>query len=746
MEKGNGISRRNFLQGIALGTMGAGTLGIGSLALASCAPQAKESVSATQKGTRTSAPADALGKLNLQDYNYTTNSIDDFSATTLFSDWQLGPLTIHNRMVKSAAFQLAFMKNNPDEYIGYYERMAHGGVEMIWIEDFANIWELTASPLKQDYGNYDVKKLLDTLHSAGAYVGYQFDTMGSPIGPLDFTENFLNNYSTEEVEGWVQTIISIGKKLHEDGFDAFELNFAANNVGQSFFSRARNNRTDEYGPQSLESRTKFAAEVIKGVKEVCGKDFVVQVLINGIEANDRHIGQDAEYNSVEEVKAIAKILEQSGADSLHVRLGPCGQHVAQFANDLYFSAQGLEGASGFGTTFDFSRHYQGKLRASHSGCGMMIDVAAEIKSAVSIPVGAATYMDPAQAPDYFEEALKEGKLDFLVMNRPLCVDPEYVNKLRDGRIDEIAPCTRCLHCFYDPDKSGKLMEHCRVNAANWRAFSDDMPEGWIPQEAKTKKKVMVIGGGPAGMEAARVAAQRGHDVALYEKNSNLGGLLTSAAAIKGPHENLERLSSYLAKQLELCGVSITTNKEVDEVFLKQEQPEAIIVAVGGTRQKPEFDPTDNTAVLSFENVIGADMGENVTVLGSNAQSVDVAVFLLSQGKNVTIVTSDPIELFEKGHSVNVRGFIESAITAAGLRIWPSAKLASVDDGSITIASEGGVDIEIPCDAVVDMRDMTANTALVDSLVNVETIAVGDCDNPFNIAEAIASANLAARKL
>ena len=213
---------------------------------------------------------------------------------------------------------------------------------------------------------------------------------------------------------------------------------------------------------------------------------------------------------------------------------------------------------------------------------MMIDVAAEIKSAVSIPVGAATYMDPAQAPDYFEEALADGKLDFLVMNRPLCVDPEYVTKLRENRIDEIAPCTRCLHCFYDPDKAGTLLEHCRVNAANWRAFGESMPEGWTPQAAEQPKKVLVAGGGPAGMEAARVAAQRGHEGTLYEKSGSLGGLLTSAAAIKGPHENLERLAAYLTRQQELCGVKVVTKTEVDAQLVEQEQPDAVIVATGGT--------------------------------------------------------------------------------------------------------------------------------------------------------------------
>lgn len=744
MVKKTGISRRNFLQGLAVGAVGAGTLALGGCG---GTPQAS---TPSEKGTGaaadTGSSAATVSELNPQDYGYTTNSIDDFSKTTLFSDWQLGPITLHHRMVKSAAFQLAFMKNNPDEYINYYARMAEGGVEMIWIEDFANIWDFTASPLKQDYALYDVKGLLDTLHAAGAYVGYQFDTMGSPIGPLDFTENFIGQYSIEEVREWVQVIIGIAEQLHGDGFDAFELNFAANNVGQSFLSRARNDRTDEYGAQSLENRTRFAVEVIQGIKEACGKDFIVQVLINGIEANDKSLGADSLYTSLEETKAIAQILEKAGADSLHVRLGPCGQHIAQFASELYFAVRGQEGSNGFGNRFDFSRHFQGKLRANHSGCGIMIDVANEIKSAVSIPVGAATYMDPAQAPDYFEEALSEGKLDFLVMNRPLCVDPEYVNKLREGRIDEIAPCTRCLHCFYDPDKDGKLLEHCRVNAANWRAYGEDMPEGYEPVPVEGSKNVMVVGGGPAGMEAARIAAKRGCSVTLYEKNGALGGLLSSAEAIKGPHENLGRLSTYLSRSQEVDDVTVVTGQEVDRAFIESEKPDAVILAVGGLRQEPEFSSTGGTQVLTFGDVVGADMGDRVTVLGSNCQSVDVAIYLLSLGKDVTIVTPDPLDVFEKGHSVNMRHFVETAVNARGTRIWPAAEVKEVGDGELTLVSEAGVDVVVPCDAVVDMRDMQPNTALIDGLSGIEAIAVGDCADPYNIAEAISSANLAARSL
>jgi hypothetical protein len=183
----------------------------------------------------------------------------------------------------------------------------------------------------------------------------------------------------------------------------------------------------------------------------------------------------------------------------------------------------------------------------------MLNVAAEYKKHIKIPVGAVTYMDPARAPDFFEKALQDGKVDYYLMNRPLTVDPEYVNKLRDGRVDEIAPCTRCLHCYQDFDQGGNLLECCRVNTTTCRAnlkkdyYQGCIPEGYEPLPARGNKNVMVAGGGPSGMEAARIAAQRGYRVTLYEKNGCLGGLIPFASAIKGPHENLEDWRAWKAK-------------------------------------------------------------------------------------------------------------------------------------------------------------------------------------------------------
>jgi NADPH-dependent 2,4-dienoyl-CoA reductase/sulfur reductase-like enzyme len=289
------------------------------------------------------------------------------------------------------------------------------------------------------------------------------------------------------------------------------------------------------------------------------------------------------------------------------------------------------------------------------------------------------------------------------------------------------------------------MEHCRVSAANFRAYSEVMPEGFDPLPAETKKKVMVIGAGPAGLEAARIAAFRGHDVALYERKDTLGGLLGFAEAVKGPHENLGRLRSYLERQVELAGVKVNLNTEVTKELIEKEAPDAVILAVGGKRDSLGFKTTGATKVISIEDVLGGGIGENVVILGSNAQAVDTAIYLLSQGKKVTVVTPSAKDEFEKGHSVNMKEFVEPTFFAAGGRLFPNATVTGVGDGFVSFTAESGVDYDYACDTVIEALDMLPNTDLAEGL-SIEVISVGDCALPLNIANAIASGNVAARSL
>ncbi len=758
------VSRRGFMK--VAGAAGAAAMAGGVLAGSALAEQATDATTDAAQEQASTVPTNAevyrtMAQLNpdAPDDSWRSNSIEDFTKTTLFSPWHLGKLELSHRMVKSAAGSLYLPEVTDERIIDEYVEFIKGGCDFVWVEDYASLMpHYPASYKVRDASNAILDQVAAAVHEAGGMCGYQLSLMGASFSGFDATtaEQFAcaeaDDLTLDEVHQVQQDFIDVAVMLKEAGFDAVELNAAGNNIGQAFLSRNRNKRDDEYGPQSFENRARFVCEIIQGIKEACGEDFPVQILINGIEANDVSLGQDNGFTTVEENVELCRQFEAAGADSLHVRIGPYGYHPCEFAGDLYFSGYGINGNDRWGTQFDFKRHWEGMLDGEHSGCGLMLEVAAKIKAAVSIPVGSVTYMDPAHAPDFFEKALQDGKVDFYNMTRPLYADPEYINKLREGRVDEIRPCNRCLHCHFDYDEQGNFYEHCRVNATRMRAFTDAMPAGpALPELEGDPKNVMVVGGGPAGMEAARVAALRGHTVTLYEKAGYLGGTLPFAAAVKGPHENIADLNSYLQRQQEVCGVQVVCGQEVTADFVREQAPDVVIVATGGVRQSSGLTGTDATPVISIEDILTAQIGDNVTIVGGNAQAVDAAFYLIAAGKHVTIVMDKPLATLDSGQSAHVKEVVLPMLYVKGTQVWPNASVASVGQGEVVISGEAGCDITVACDTVIEALDLAANTALTDELSGeFECVVVGDAlvdeAKPHNIAEAIATGNLAARAL
>ncbi len=750
----------------AAGAAGAAAMAGGVLAGSALAEQATDATTDAAQEQASTVPTNAevyrtMAQLNpdAPDDSWRSNSIEDFTKTTLFSPWHLGKLELSHRMVKSAAGSLYLPEVTDERIIDEYVEFIKGGCDFVWVEDYASLMpHYPASYKVRDASNAILDQVAAAVHEAGGMCGYQLSLMGASFSGFDATtaEQFAcaeaDDLTLDEVHQVQQDFIDVAVMLKEAGFDAVELNAAGNNIGQAFLSRNRNKRDDEYGPQSFENRARFVCEIIQGIKEACGEDFPVQILINGIEANDVSLGQDNGFTTVEENVELCRQFEAAGADSLHVRIGPYGYHPCEFAGDLYFSGYGINGNDRWGTQFDFKRHWEGMLDGEHSGCGLMLEVAAKIKAAVSIPVGSVTYMDPAHAPDFFEKALQDGKVDFYNMTRPLYADPEYINKLREGRVDEIRPCNRCLHCHFDYDEQGNFYEHCRVNATRMRAFTDAMPAGpALPELEGDPKNVMVVGGGPAGMEAARVAALRGHTVTLYEKAGYLGGTLPFAAAVKGPHENIADLNSYLQRQQGVCGVQVVCGQEVTADFVREQAPDVVIVATGGVRQSSGLTGTDATPVISIEDILTAQIGDNVTIVGGNAQAVDAAFYLIAAGKHVTIVMDKPLATLDSGQSAHVKEVVLPMLYVKGTQVWPNASVASVGQGEVVISGEAGCDITVACDTVIEALDLAANTALTDELSGeFECVVVGDAlvdeAKPHNIAEAIATGNLAARAL
>ncbi|HML39205.1 MAG TPA: FAD-dependent oxidoreductase [Bellilinea sp.] len=690
-------------------------------------------------GIPAAAPvAAAASELNPQDETYDT-ATTDFAA--LFSPIQVGHMALRNRIVKSAAGSDTQGRTDTEvsqNAMDYYGRFADGGAALILQESgtLGSIgFSLGGDPAVYEAGKASVQKMADRVHQAGAYIGYQVG-VGSPIEPVK-----VNEYTVEDIQTMVKQIGEIALRLKECGYDCIEVKGATTDGLNAFFTRRQNQREDDYGPQSFENRSRFFVEILNEIRANCGDDFSILTLINGVEENDTLLGQNDQYLTIEEAQEFAKILETAGADLVQIRMGTPGQEITCWAPDSSHVGKKMDGATGSGTLYDFSYNFGGMLDGSHSGAGAFIPAVKAIKSVVSIPVGCAGYMDPRTAPDLINNAIQNGDIDLVFMNRPLTVDPQLPNKLQAGKRDEIAPCTRCLHCHGKPYGEA---ETCRVNATTQFAYTEEMPEGFELIPAETVKNVMVIGGGPAGMEAARIAAERGHTVTLYDENPALGGMLTFAAAVKGPHERIEDLLAYLVHQQELKGVTVVTGQKVDIDFVKAQNPDAVVVAVGGLRDSKLTG--DN--IVPMNDVLGGEIGEKVIILGAGLQATDLAIHLLTLGKKIQMVHGGTEAEIAKEQSFWVRKFIRPHLFAHGVKVWNGAAVKGITDGGLAITMDNGLEKTLEYDTIIECYDMLPNTTLTDAIASAgyEVYSAGDCAEGFNIQRAIHAGNISARKI
>lgn len=470
------MSRRNFL---------AGTTALAASALAGSAigcspaqnPQAASTTEADAGRKESSYP------LNPQDESF-TSATTDFGA--LFSPFSIGEKESKNRIVKSAAGSYAVNDAINEQAVGYYREIARGGAGVVLVEfcDWLIVDETSLKPI------------VDAIHEEGALAGAQIWGMWTQASSNKNSVSQLEQtaipdgmphfaMTTEEIHEFQKEKIALAQLHYATGFDIIELNAGCDHTSDSFLSRFWNvDRDDEYGPQSIENRARILTEIIEEIKRTC-PGVIIQVLYNGIEENVEQLGDSSLCITPEEAVAFGKLFEEAGADMLQIRFGTFGNHAANFLTDLMFV--GAPGNTGLGTQVDFARHYHGMVDGAHGGIGALINVAANVKNAVTIPVGTVGGLDPRLAPDLVNNAVAEGKVDFVVLNRPLVADPHLPRKIQEGRIDEVRPCNHCSNCFQsvvNPDGFG----YCRVNAAHTRAYTEEMKEGYDPTPPPRPKR------------------------------------------------------------------------------------------------------------------------------------------------------------------------------------------------------------------------------------------------------------------
>ncbi len=602
--------------------------------------------------------------------------------------------------------------------------------------------------------------IADAMHELDTpIIGQIFDLMASGCASsnlrsaaLEPNLSIARMQTTEEVQEEVQKFIDSAERYYKAGFDGIELNASCNHYFSTFLSRRVNNeRQDQYSGASIENRCRILTEIIEGIRERLGSDFIVQVLFSAVEEDVSELGLSDGCTTVEEAVEFAKLFEKAGASSLHIRSEAYGHHCGGFMPDVFHIPE--HGHTGYGTVMEYGRHL-GATLGQYDGVGALLDVAAEIKKHVSIPVGAVGNMDPRLAPDLLDSAIADGKVDFLVLNRPLMADPELPNKLREGRRDEVAPCTRCMTCFVAPINMGMPM-YCRVNPALTHAYSVDMPEGYDPLPAEVKKNIMVIGGGAAGMEAARIAAQRGHRVKLYEKDTKLGGRLDAVQKLKGSHERITEYKEYLIRQLELNHVEVVTGADAALKDVKAEKPDAVVVAVGSLPNSLDSGVKISGSVMGMSEYINTlrkgsepQVGNRIVIIGAQFQACELAVSLRKKGRTVTILNPGPESEFYMNGATWPKEMNSRWLRARGVNVYHNIKLNEVGKTEITFDTEYGVTVQVPCDSVIQALPELPNRTLFDEIRTVcdEVYAVGDCYGPGPIVQATSRANIIARRI
>ena len=625
----------------------------------------------------------------------------------LFSTFSIKGCELKNRIVMPglASFLIENDGSIPQKAIEHYRLRAAGGPAMVIMEACAVSPEGIVSPhqarIFDDRFVEGLSKIARAMKSEGTVPAVQIHhggrqtsakvIHGQPVGPSPLPCPSIRGEVTPLTVNGIQELVKkfgdAADRALQAGFELIEIHGAHGYLINQFLSRFSNIRQDAYGGD-IAGRTRFAQEIVREIRKRVGDAFPISFKISAMEFVKNGL-------NVEESLEILKILVKEGVDAVQVSAGN-----------------------------DATPEWICQPMFMEKAC--LTDYAWAIKKELGVPIMAVGRInDPLLA----EEIIKTGKADLVCIGRGLLADPGMPNKAREGRLDDIRTCIACNTCMESIFKKGRV--ECLVNPTLGR----EKEMAFHP--AKTIKKVMVVGAGPGGLNVAWVAARRGHDVHLFEKQSHLGGQLT-LGSITHYKKELRKLIRFQTKQMERFGVKCHLNQEVTPETLKTHSPDVVVLATGSAPVYPSVEGIDKPLVISINDALNGhkQAGGKTVVVGGGPTGCEIALHLSENGCQVTIVEMLPklgMQMESMTKKMLLRKLKENHVS-----FKTHCSLISVLNNGVVIAEKDGGQMTLPADQVVFATGNQPEDSLFHQIKSMgyEVHRIGDCLEPRSAKAAI----------
>lgn len=643
----------------------------------------------------------------------------------LFSPIKVGKLTFRNRIIATPGAP----GSDIPEMITFFENKAKGGAACVTLGEQAVTSKYIVEPegisFKLDGGDVDKRDLASyaiSMKSYGAIPSVQLNHHGEfyryhglvkppfveyypmtvsgsmPIGPTYRAKNYegleVKEMNEDMIEEAIEQFANAALFCKQAGIDMIQLHGGHGWLLAQFTSPLFNQRNDRWGG-SLENRARFPMEVIKRIRQKCGRDLVIEYRVSGDELVEGGMKID---DTIEFIKMI-----EDGIDIVHVS---AGIHMDMSTEKRMFPI----------------------ISFAEPGCNVYL--AEAMKKNVKIPV---CTVGGIITPELAEQIIAEGKADFVGMGRTLICDPEFPNKAREGRREEIIPCMRCTLCM---SATAPWQDYNICCSANPRVGRDRMIRR--VQDPKGSRKVVVVGGGPAGMMAAITAAERGHDVTLLEKSGALGGLLKVMDKEPAKPE-VKRYRDYLISKTIKIGVDIQLNTEATPEIVETLNPDVLIAALGSKPLVPSILGVEKDNALTYVDVYynTEKIGQNVVIVGGGDVGCEAALYLADKGKKVTIIEMMNVLSDPRKNWIYHLGIFEAINNNPNVSYKLETKCLEVTPEGVLLENNG-IQEELPADSVVFCSGMASIEEPLDALRNAapRVDVVGDCVKPARILEAI----------